>query len=73
MDYAKLLFAAEVRRLAQEIRVNKRQIHLMKLPTPHDPKVEVEAFDAQHPFSHFLQIAYRELTDAAAFIDSMDR
>ena len=72
MDYAKLMFAAELRRLAQEMRVSARHLHLLQLPKPHDAQSEVAAFDNRYPFSHFLQAAYRELVDAAAFVDSME-
>jgi hypothetical protein len=72
MDYMKLLFAAEVRRLAQEMLVSARQVHLAALPKPYNTREVLEQFDADHPFREFLKDAYHEILNTSKFIESQE-
>lgn len=71
MDYQKLLFAAEVRRVAHESRISGRQLHLHGLAgTKYDAAEEVRRFDAEHPFANYVQNAYHDILNVARQIEA---
>jgi len=73
MDYQKLLFAAEVRRVAHEYRVSGRQIHLHSLAgTKHDAAEEVRRFDTEHPFANYVQDAYHDILNVVRQVEAFE-
>lgn len=70
MDYAKLLFAAEVRRQAAEIRNGARaQFHKESLLEGDEKQRAYDAWTAEHPVMSFVPQAVAQIAAVAEMIE----
>lgn len=72
MDYTELLFAAEVHKLAREIRQNQLVSSLEKWRgDPASTEFYTDKFHKENPFEKFVEQAYRELQAAVQLIEKV--
>lgn len=71
MDYQKLLFAAEVHRLAGELRAAERQQKMRRESglTGEDLRIATERWDAEHKVMSFVPQAVALITNVAEMIE----